>query len=299
MAKRKPSEFEGQTLKVATWNILASKVDLRERMEEAAAHLLDMDVVFVQESRLDDTMLPSSAQVLADQIGMKVASPTNSPARNPGDTHKYGTAILTRLPILEQGVIDLRACSGWQEDCSLVWLTAPSGRHILAVSAHLEWGGDKENIRLSQAIVIENEVRVRLTEHARTYGQTALVLMGMDANALPDSDTVRYLTGLGAGDGFGGAQWVDMWDAVGVGPGFTSVVPGNPYAAATALGVGISRPEMIPDRRIDYLLARGWVYGRPGQPLDVEIRGQSSLLGKVVASDHRSVAATIWDPPLD
>lgn len=300
MPKPKASEFQGETLKVATWNLLCSDVDLRERMEEAAAHVLDADIVLVQESRQDEGNVPSSAQVLADQIGMKVASPTNSPSRRPGESHyRYGTAILTKLPIIEEGTVDLRGCNGWQDYASIAWLTAPSGRRILAVSAHLEWGGDKENIRLAQAIAIENEVRVRLAEHARTTSVTPIALLGMDANALPESDTIRYITGLGAGIGFGGAQWVDMWAASGQGSGHTSVVSGNPYAVSTAISVGITRPEMVPDRRIDYLLARGWVYGRPGHPLDVEVRGQSSMLGKVVASDHRAVVATIWDPPIE
>lgn len=300
MPKPKASEFHGETLKVATWNLLCSDVDLRERMEEAASHVLDADILLVQESRQDGNGTPSSAQVLADQIGMRVASPTNYSYNKPGESpYRYGTAILTKLPIIEEGIIDLKGCGGIKDLASIAWLTAPSGRQILAVSAHLEWGGDKEHVRLAQVIAIENEVRVRLTEHSRISPVTPIALLGMDANALPDSDTIRYITGLGAGTGFGGAQWVDMWAASGQGEGYTSVVAGNPYAVSTAISVGITRPEMVPDRRIDYLMARGWVYGRPGHPLDVEVRGQSSTLGKVVASDHRSVVATIWDPPIE
>lgn len=300
MPKTKASEFDGQTLKVATWNLLASDVDLRERMEEAAAHLLDADIVLVQESRQDEGNPLSSAHILADQIGMKLASLANIPSRkSETKQYKYGTAILTKLPIIEEGLVDLKSCNGVQDSASIAWLTAPSGRRILAVSAHLDWGGDREHIRLAQAIEIENEVRVRLTEYARTSTIEPISILGMDANALPDSDTIRYITGLGASNRFGGAQWVDLWSASGRGAGHTSVVSGNPYAVSTAISVGITRPEMIPDRRIDYLMARGWVYGRPGYPLDVEVRGQSSLLGKVLASDHRSVVATIWDPPID
>lgn len=300
MPKRKPDEFEGQTIKVATWNLLSSAADLRERMEEAAAHLLDTDIVLIQESRQEeDPSLPSSAKVLADQIGMKVIAAVNAPSRHAEQRFKYGTAILTRLPVITEGLVDLRSALGWQDSASIAWLTAPSGRRLLTVSAHLQWGGDKEHVRLAQAVAIENEVRVRLAEHARTNPIAPLALLGMDANALPESDTIRYLTGLGVGNGAGGAQWVDTWTVSGNGPGYTSVVPGNPYAAATAMSVGITRPEMIPARRIDYLMARGWVYGRAGHPLDVEVRGQTSLLGKVLASDHHCVVTTIWDPPLE
>lgn len=293
-----PAPADMPTVTVATWNILTAPVEILDRMEEAAAWLEDVDVLCVQEAVHYSPGDSGTAHILASKLGMKVAALTYDQAVLYGETTGYGTAVLTKLPIQGQHVIDLSPAGGTQKDASLALLETPNGHPFYVVSAHLAWGGHSEPIRLRQAALIEDEMCARTREYVQHHGKTPITLLGMDANTLPESDTIRYLTGLTGGpDGAPSALWVDAWKLCGEGPGFTSVVDGNPHSIMTARTKNIARPEMIPPRRIDYLMMRGWVYGSAGHPFSCEIRGDSSRLGTTFASDHNAVVATIWDPP--
>jgi len=107
-----------------------------------------------------------------------------------------------------------------------------------------------------------------------------------DFNAEPNSSTLRFLKGF---EGFGthGTLWCDAWEISGSGYGATSDPGGLPLAAVSAKKVGIEDLSELPRRRIDFILSRGWVYGKPGFPETCE------LISGVGASDHHGIVSTI------
>ncbi len=291
------NEYSGELLTVATWNIMTAPVSVLDRMSEAAAWLEDVDVLCVQEAVHTEPSEMGTAQILAHNLGMHVVSDTFQEGISYGRKVSWGTAILARLPVLTQNYIDLTPAGGNQSDASLALFETPNGYPLYVVSAHLEWGGTKEPARLTQAVLIEQEMKNRAKEYQQAHGVEPLIVMGIDANALPESDTLRYLTGLHAPAGISeSALWVDAWKTAGDGDGFTSVIEGNEHGIMTAKSMNTRNPLMTPSRRIDYLLVRDWVYGKPGMPVNAELRGTTSKLGKTLASDHYAVIAHLWDP---
>lgn len=152
-------------------------------------------------------------------------------------------------------------------------------------SGHLAWGAQGEAERLGQATDIENHASV--LEEARPG---SLSILGADANALPESRTMRYLRGLDLGANGASTLWTDTWEEQGAGDNWATTDQGkNCWGHRTARNVGIQQPEMLPARRIDYLLSRGWNYGRRGHVLGF---GRTVHPGGLDYSDHHGIWAT-------
>lgn len=87
-------------LRVVTLNLYHDKAEWPKRLpliiEQVRA--LDADVIALQEV-LQTADLPNQAQTLGDALGYSVQFVSNDPERQP---HRYGNALLTRLPVLEQ-----------------------------------------------------------------------------------------------------------------------------------------------------------------------------------------------------
>jgi endonuclease/exonuclease/phosphatase family metal-dependent hydrolase len=62
------------------------------------------------------------------------------------------------------------------------------------------------------------------------------------------------------------------------------------YAIATALVVGIKNPALLPARRLDYLLVRGWQYTGLGDSPSIETWGTHD--GRY-ASDHLGLVLSV------
>ena len=295
-----PQGYNPETLRVATWNLLhTDTVTWKERMIEASKHLRDVDVLLIQEGMVDgeNDGVAELANLLKMQIvtrhkiiGRDIdAVPEGQPR------HESQVAILTHLPIMQE--LGPVSYSFWEENKYVIaLLQSPSGRPIIAATAHFMWGGDNEHIRLKQAIDINRVVRnykATLLEHGMP---APIAFFGGDLNTLPQSDTIRFLTGLHAVEGEP-AFWVDSWIENGAGPGFTSIA-NNPWSEDTARRSNILEPWQLPNRRIDFLLLEGWVYGRPGYPIKAEIRGKESKTGGILASDHLAIVVELVDTPL-
>ena len=70
-----------------------------------------------------------------------------------------------------------------------------------------------------------------------------------------------------------GEFWIDAWDWLNHGdPGFTQH-PSSEYAAQTARGVGIADSSTLPNRRIDYVMIRGWSYAALGPQPEMTLWG--------------------------
>lgn len=278
------------TVSVATWNVLWDRDTRDTRMNGIAANLPDLDVLCVQETALDRAA-PGSVYDLASAAGMTVVAEAEYTYVAADD--RPGMAVLSRLPVLAAHAVPVRARTGAEVPAyPAAELLLPSGRHLLVVSAHLPWGGLTEARRLAHAIDIDDWVTARM---AGMPDGSIAVLAG-DFNANPDHDTVRYLTAKAVVEGRN-AQWTDVWATAGAGPGFTSDPRDNINSARTAAVKGISDASMIPPRRIDYVLVRGYAHGRPGAPLSARLFGTQPVDG-LHPSDHFGVVTKLWDPPL-
>lgn len=269
------------SLSVLTWNLLSTPDDQNARLSEisAAINSLAPDVVCVQEA------WAGAASNVAQATGMRVL------AHSTGNTHE-GTAVLSKLPAApgissEQFELPGWCAKGRKKQACAATVVSTTGRRWRFTSAHLTWGSDREPTRLEQAQYLDD---LAGAAHTRAPG-TVDVLCG-DLNALPESRTLRYLTGLDVDLRGSGTLWVDAWQVRGSGPGYTSD-PTLARAEATARYVGIERVDLLPHRRIDYVLVRGFAHGRPGSPLTAD------LVPGGTATDHHGLLATLWDPTGD
>lgn len=282
-----PVSASDQSLRVVTWNILEADRDREERLSQVAAALEPKrpDVLCLQES------WPGAASALASRLGMRVAAA----AFPDGSTHVQN-AILTRHPADIEMPSESISLDGWDDQnyrrgAVAARIVSPSGRSWRITTAHLAWGSKSEGTRLGQVRQLDELAEAVSGRHARM----AQVLCG-DFNTLPDSATLRYLTGLDPASDGSSTQWVDAWkvtrpDELGI-----TSDPENPHAAATAASVGILDVARLPKRRIDFMLVRGYAYGRPGSPLHTELVGTGAD-GAGVPSDHYGILADLWDPP--
>jgi|GEM_PF-2075481 hypothetical protein len=117
-------------------------------------------------------------------------------------------------------------------------------------------------------------------------------------NTLPGSDTNRYLAGQGAGANGAYTFWTDAFAVVGNPEEAPTVATANQWAQQTARGVGIEFPEMLPDRRIDYVWTYGWAYGRPGCPVAMQRSFTDTTRYGYPASDHYGLTVDFWTPPV-
>jgi len=288
-------------VRITTLNLwsTSSPSEAEGRLRAAAADvaLRRPDVLCLQEvTRIDDDT--STADVLAQMCGMRVAvqgvfarKSVSAHGRNLGQP--TGCAILTSLTgSVPWADLSLPHSGGMVHGAVVAELTSETGRPWLVGSTHLAWGGNREPERQAQATVLETFF-ARAEARRAAYG--VAVLCG-DFNAAPDTDAIRFLTGRAALGG-AGAYWVDAWEAAGEGAGFTSDA-GNDWVRTQADWAGIADPVQLLSRRIDYVMVRGWVHGRPGGPMAARLAFTEPGADGTVASDHWGVETDLWDPPL-
>lgn len=270
--------------RVITLNLWRTGGHKTRRLDVAALNLsaLKPDAVCLQELWCD------AASWLADAIGLEVAT-SGAMLTDPYN------AVLTRNPAM---VTECRSLPGTDQlgttrHTALATLKSGSGRRWTVVSTHLAWGSEVESVRLDQARAIERCA-------ALASGDSTWIVGG-DLNALPASSTLRYLTGLCPHPSDGSSTlWLDAFDTAGTGPGDTNT-PDNPNMTMSAEEWGFARPTLLPSRRIDYLLVRGYRYGKPGCPLAAKRicdEPTDTPEGPLLVSDHYGLMADFWDPPL-
>jgi endonuclease/exonuclease/phosphatase family metal-dependent hydrolase len=299
---------------VVTWNLLWAPTQRVARTRAASQTLaaLAADVVLLQEVYFPSRG-PSTADTLAHTLGLHVA--VDGRFVDLGDGSWTGLAVLARhrtgssfrldfprtTPTGEPLVLtereagrELRARPARKSGCLAVELRDARWGGLdgsFVASTHLCWGAAAEAVRLAEVQLID-ALAADLTGDvpgALNPGQPdhAFVLGG-DFNAPPNGDSVRWLCGAAASSA-PGTYWIDAHAARGSGPGFTSL-PSDGWGARTARAHGLD-PELLPPRRIDYVLTRGWRWGLPGCPLTC--RAVELPAGLAAASDHRPVAATL------
>ena len=183
-------------LRVLSFNTHRSTGTLNAIAEEILE--IDPDVVLLQEvdRRMLRTGAVDQAEVLADAVGMDGSFSSNL-ARGSGH---YGTLILSRFDIVQQGRIPL-VRSPRSEARGLQWVTLEvSGQAVRVYNTHLD--ATHPVVRLAQA----RQVAGLLAE------DDVPTILGGDLNAWPGSPAVVAI----------GTRLTDTWTAVGQGRAATS-----------------------------------------------------------------------------
>lgn len=296
-------------IRMATWNVLNRHDDFLMRFEQSCRFLYheDVDIATIQEIPFDlcqqardtafrsgftlttasNVTLSSNDSIVASIVGVLIRReadivPTTAMAYEPVD-EKYDTDIKKRL-----------------RDHALA-IDAKIGRNgIVAtfVSRHGAWGATEQQERLDEAKMVEQWLINRDGKYSNGFHHEPIVLMGGDFNATRNEPSQRYLLDGGAG---GGAFWADVQDMrLGANSSYnpnTTFIYGCANDTASAHGIDV---EYMPSRRIDYLMTRGWKYGRPGGFTDTVIDPISDwekLTGErdgiMFVSDHKPIIADV------
>ena len=287
-----------KNLNFATWNILGDDLDRDSRLSIVSNEIRDLDFVAIQEVTMDEQNGINTAIALSQLSDLKVASCVSGDVTNLITGQIQGTAILTKLEVVKSNLIisappDLtNGKSQEYNKYAAAVLRAPNNRLILICSVHLPWGAHNEVRRLEHSLYID----LQITEIMQTLPVGSISILAGDLNVNSNSESLRFLRGETAFKDKS-TFWVDVWNEKGDGPGYTfQPALSNNYLNETAYRSGIISPELMPPRRLDYLLVRGWVFGKAGSPLEANLLGDKpDSLGRF-ASDHFGVKGKIWNP---
>ena len=306
-----------------TLNLWHTPTRLEERIDAVVAEIeaRDPDAVAFQEvapylrdgAKFDPAVdtVRTVAEVIAERTGMHLAGQSPLVLRGVGGEYSC-LATLTREPAedVALSILPGHGAGASPDPGLLVSTRTRGGRTLVVANVHAAWGGRHEGTRTRQLMALD---ALCTGFEPVTRPGTITVLCG-DLNTVPGSDTYRYLTGLSAfaltdadadthpalTPGLHGTFWVDAWTHTApAGADGTTNGGDNPWAANTAAQVGLHGAQ--PPRRIDYILVRDWVFGRPGHPLaarraftcrDVD----TSSPHTIAASDHWGVEVDVADP---
>lgn len=286
-----------QSRKVLTLNVWHDEVDWDIRSRRIGQEIREhgANIVLLQEIPFEniDGTVSSFLDTIIEESGLNlIASRPFKEVRNNGKSIWGGLAILSDLEAVETNNHCLPAAVENDGKAQAQYAVLEDGDSVIVViNAHGHWGGHMAPHRERQFKALNTYAGILETQYA---DRNPIVLLGGDFNTEPESSVTRYLTGLqGLQDE--GTYWVDTWNMLGAGPGYTSTSDLK-FFHETARNVGILHPQFTPDRRIDYLMIKGWVYGRRGMPLDVSMCFTDEDENGYTASDHYGLVSNIWCP---
>lgn len=258
-------------LRVVTLNIWGRRGDWPSRREVLVRRLaeLDPDVVGLQEVESlahADGRVDNQVDELAARLDMHTAH-----------------AVLSRFPVSDAACFPLPKAERDEPRSVLACVVQAPRGPVPVLVTHLAWRLEAGADRLRQVRelvgVAERRHPTPPDDDDQAWAAFPPVLLA-DLNAEPESDELRYLTGLTTLGGTG-VRWADAWRYGGAGPGHT-YDPENPYAASTHEHA----------RRIDYVLVRGPGGGGAGRPCGPRLAFTEPENG-VYASDHFGVAVEL------
>lgn len=287
-----------RTLRLATMNVLNDPRTFSERVASIGdqLRLVQPDVLCLQEAVTthQDGTPDNTVARLADRLGMTVQP--HHTVFHDGRGIQYGNITLTRPETASDA-----STTNWNALSAEYTGTSPCsvsethmtirGESVVVFNVHLSWGAEREDYRLAQVASIVN----RAHELRAANPQVLCYVLG-DFNTEPDSASLRYLTGKDVcGESRDRTFWVDAWEMLHQPSedGHTSRNEGS-EAVRTALSAGIVRPDLLPQRRIDYVLGLGWLYGRVGSPVEIKKIGFGETPSGLALSDHYGLLADIW-----
>ncbi len=263
------------SLRVMTWNLWWHFGPWEERQPLILDTIrsVDPDVVCLQEvwSNEDDDQLDHVADAL------EMYAVRTDPVFYDGQS--FGNAVMSRWPVERIADERLPRADGEASHRRVVAavVETPFGPWPIA-STHLDHRFDRSADRNAQM--------QRLMELATQWRGDPTsdlpVIIGADANAVPDTDEIRMSTG--RSPGVDGIVLTDVWEQVGAGAGATWLRD-NPFSPDSAW----------PDRRIDYLFV-SWPRPKPvGNPIAAWLVGHGGH-AEVWPSDHLAVVADFVTP---
>lgn len=287
-----------EQVRISTLNLLHNPELLDERVSFLCQNLKRTapDILCLQEVIFDSGENSVYLKNIAAETGLEVVSSLTQHESRTG--RMSGTAILSSLETISSGsfFLDNADPGATNQHASYAVLKHTLGSAVIVITAHLHWGGENEFGRLTQLIAINNKAKEFLSTYAHLK---PVVLLTGDFNAAPDGDAIRYMTGKGVVTGHKGAFWTDAWSTLGNADNEFTMVPDNHWARETAFGCGIEVPELMPKRRIDYIMSYGWTYGSHGSPLTFDKDYDGISPAGYPISDHIGLTADYWIKPLE
>lgn len=259
-------------LRVLTLNIWNLSGHWRSRRGAIVAVLRrwEPDVVCLQEVVANER--GNQAEWLASELGAWSVAYAGEPLA--AGAAQFGNAVLSRWPIETSSSTQLPYVADEREVQRVVVHARTGGVDVF--STHLAWQLHDAALRERQVQALVRFVFDR-TDPAAPIGP---VTAG-DFNAEPDSDAVRYLSGLASLDG-ASTYLQDAWRLAGDGgPGITWSNR-NPHAAL----------DQEPDRRVDYVFSGFHGPSSGGRPVECRVVADEAVDG-VWPSDHFGVLAVL------
>jgi endonuclease/exonuclease/phosphatase family metal-dependent hydrolase len=192
-----------------------------------------------------------------------------------------GNSIISKFKPIKSSVIDLGEVDAISAHYDV------RGNIFQVVSTHFAWGTAKEHKRIENAYNLDMELSKTTPFYLNHEKQDIFTIIGGDLNSEPDSATLRFLLGKDIYKGYS-TQYIDSFSKDNISK-YTSS-PKNKYFIRTALNNNFPNPEMLPERRIDYILSRGYNYGRVGSPIKSQILSDDPAY---YYSDHYPIEAEI------
>ncbi len=275
-------------LRIATLNLLHDTYALDERLGALADELRDADLDFL----LLQEVLPEDEHPTVSTLSRELDLPHSVYRRNL--TRTSGNAVLSKHELTTEMVkgyfpVTIPAAAS----------TIIDGREVVVISYHGAWGAHGMSTRVQELRQIDgfayekfNRAGARLNADTRP-----VIVLGGDFNDVPDSDPIRYLSGLGlAGDA--STFWLDAMVHAGD-TGHTSGFPSELSIRSALAAASTPRPERRPLRRIDYLFVYEWAYGQAGEPISGRRFATGKFLGpdgELTISDHYGLLTDLWMP---
>jgi endonuclease/exonuclease/phosphatase family metal-dependent hydrolase len=274
-----------QKLRVASLNLSNNTAFYKDRIKAVIfeAKKKAVDVLLLQEIAQNEK---DNLRNLALAAGFEYSYMSPSIVVRQHGSVGSSTGIFSRYPLENSAEMNLTAMAGATKGA---YATVQfNGHDIFLLSVHLLRGAENGYVRLKQATLIEETA-------ARLAHDRGKAIVGGTFNDVPDGDSVRYLKGLKASNETKSAFWVDATAGSSIEHEVTTRYD-SLLGRESADNNSIQFPELIPERKVDYLLARGWVYGTIGMPMNPELFGISHSKEGLGVSDHYGILADFWFP---
>lgn len=285
---------DSDILRFGSLNLLNNPSHLRERIPALVQEVSERDiqVLCLQEVLRDDRLLVEEALFNAGFVSASYGEPVlNKHSGNFDGTAIFSKMVPTAYDFLSFEEIEQEIMVEKKPIPAVVARFELNGRSVHVLSCHFAWGSFSEAVRLRQASVISRYARsVKLAD------STAVVLAAGDFNARETSSTIRFLHGEQENNLGESTMWVDAWKVHGKPENWVTSDPTYFWGGQTARGVGILNPDMIPKRRIDYILSFDWCYGSAGFPLSYDVFGDKRTGDVSELSDHFGIVSDIYVP---
>ena len=266
------------TLRFLTLNLWGENGPWQGRMELLLDGLAAVapDVIGLQEVRDVPGRVPNQAEEIARRYGWHHVF---APSTAWGGGHE-GLAIVSRFPI---GSHEAKPLPHSAENEGRIVLSAridDPAKPFWVHTTHLAYRMNEGQKREDQVLFVDQVIAAHANDHIQ-------VLMG-DFNTVPDSDEIRWLSGMTTLDGRRVA-YQDAWARARPREEGVTWASANPY-------VGLMH-WLPPDRRLDYIFTTQVRRDRRGMVHDARVvfdqPGETAAGERVFISDHFGVIADI------